>query len=440
MDPAILMLSLTAVMIGLVVAGVHVAVALGLTSFIAVWLIRGSLDVAMEFLSTTFYRGIQVYEFGVVPLFVLMGVTLGQTRLSLEVFEAANYLLRRVRGSLAMATVLGNAGFAAVSGSSIASAAAFAGIAYRPMTALGYNRRFVVGAIAGSSVLGMLIPPSILLVVYGILTQVSIGQLFIAGVIPGMILAVMYCLGILLLVQARPQLLRATSGNPGAEAQNREGNWRILFRPWPIVFLAVLVLGGIYGGLFTPTEAGAVGAFGALVVATLKRELDRDKLREILKTTGLTTGALMLLLISAQMYSRSLALSGMIEGFEGWLRQLAVPSLVVLVLFFLVIIVLGMVVDSTSILLLVVPIAFPILTGFGYHPVWLGIVIVVAVELGLITPPFGLVAYTVKASLGDEVELEDVFLGSVPFLAVMVLFLALLVSFPVLTVWALQFM
>lgn len=480
MEPTTVVLLGVVALVALVLVGIHVAVALGFVSFAAIWVIQGDIAVALDFTATTTYRSLQVYEFGVVPLFILMGVILGKTRLSLEVFAAANVLLHKIRGSLAMATVIGNAGFAAVTGSSIASAAAFTGIAYSPMRLSGYDRRLIVGSIAGSSVLGMLIPPSVLLIIYGILAQVSIGQLFLAGVVPGIILAVIYCLGIAVIARLRPESVgdiatmdvpakepsteavaageagpgvssNPTSANPvertdgpnldeqlreelrrGADASG--STWRTLVRPWPVALLILLVLGGIYGGVFTATEAGAVGALGAILVALAKRELSWKKFHGLLVATGVTTGSLLILLVTAQMFSRVLALSGSLSRFQRWITGLDVAPVFILMLFLLVIILLGMLIDSTSILLVVVPIAFPILTTFGYDPIWLGIVIVVAVEMGLITPPFGLVAYTVKAALGDEVELEDVFFGSLPFLVLMLVFLVILVAFPWLSI------
>lgn len=480
MEPTTVVLLSVVALVALVLAGVHVAIALGFVSFTAIWVIQGDIAIALDFTATTTYRSLQVYEFGVVPLFILMGVILGKTKLSIEVFAAANVLLYKIRGSLAMATVIGNAGFAAVTGSSIASAAAFTGIAYSPMRLSGYDRRLIVGSIAGSSVLGMLIPPSVLLIIYGILAQVSIGQLFLAGVIPGIILAVIYCLGIAVIARLRPESVgdvatldlpaeapstEAVAGGevgPGApedptgadtsqptiggdlDAQLTEelrrgadasgSTWRTLVRPWPVAVLIVVVLGGIYGGVFTATEAGAVGALGAILVALAKRELSWKKFHGLLVATGVTTGSLLILLVTAQMFSRVLALSGALSRFQRWIAGLEIAPVLILMLFLGVIILLGMLIDSTSILLIVVPVAFPILTGFGYNPIWLGIVIVVAVEMGLITPPFGLVAYTVKAALGDEVELEDVFLGSIPFIVLMLVFLVLLVAFPWLSI------
>jgi tripartite ATP-independent transporter DctM subunit len=436
MEPIWIVTIVTAAMVALILLGVHVAVALGIMSLAGLWWITGSSQVAINLLSTTSFNALQSYEFGVIPLFVLMGAFFGHG-LSAELFDAANVVMHRVRGGLAIATVLGNGIFAAITGSSMASAAAFSRISFPPMITMGYDRRFAAGCVAGSSVLGMLIPPSILFIIYGILTQASIGKLFIAGIIPGLILMLIYCIGIVTIVRARPALV-------GQVVEQASGAHRskaiMLLRPWPVIVLIVAVLGGIYRGFFTPNEAAAVGTAGALVIAATKRQLTWVRLKECVVEAGLTTGSIMLLLITAQMYSRMIALSGVIQGLDHTLGTLALPGLGVLTIVVVLILLLGTIVDSASILLLVVPIAYPILTRFGYDPIWLGVVIVIATEMGLITPPFGLSVFTVKAALGNQITLPEIFSGSVPFLLMMGVTLVLIIAFPVLSIWLVQFM
>jgi C4-dicarboxylate transporter, DctM subunit len=436
MDPIAIVASVTAATVALILLGVYVALALGAMSFIGVWWITGNLNVAINLLASTCYNALQSYEFGVIPLFVLMGALFGQG-ISGELFDAANVLLRRVRGGLAMSTVVGNAIFAAVTGSSMASAAAFSRIAFKPMIDNGYDPRLAAGSIAGSSILGMLIPPSILFIIYGILTQASIGKLFIAGIVPGLMLTVIFCAGISILVALRPRLI----GKPSAAQElTRRSKFATLVRPWPVAVLIVVVLGGIYGGFFTPNEAASVGSGGALIIVLAKRQLSWAGLRTCVMNVGLTTGSIMLLLIMAQMYSRMVAMSGIIQGLDLWLRRMALPGIGVLTIVLLIILVMGAIVDSTSILLLIVPIAFPILIKFGYDPIWLGVVIVVATEMGLVTPPFGLSVFTVKAALGEDISLAEVFSGSSPFVIMMGLGLILLVMFPSLSIWLVGFM
>lgn len=343
--------------------------------------------------------------------------------------------MRRIRGSLAMATVLGNAFFAAITGTSIASAAAFTSIAFKPMVELGYDRRLAAGSIAGSSVLGMLIPPSVLMIIYGIVTQVSIGDLFLAGIVPGLVLTLMYCVGIAAAVRLRPGLIPAAGDDGEEEALTWSERWRILLRPWPVALLIPVVLGGIYAGVFNPTEAAAVGTLGALLIALGMRSLTWDRLRTAVINAGHTTASILLLIITAQMYARVLALSGVINWLERWFNTVGLPPYAVLLLFLGMVIMMGTILDSTSIVLMAVPVAHPILTGFGMDPVWVGLLIIVAVEIGLITPPFGLSVYSVQASVGDAITIEEVFSGSMPFLMVMVLFLLLLILVPDLTLW-----
>lgn len=435
-DPIAIVAIVTAGTVVLILLGVYVAVALGAMSFVGVWWISGNPNVAINLLATTFSNALQNYEFGVIPLFVLMGTLFGHG-LSGELFDAANVFLRRVRGGLAMSTVVGNAVFAAVTGSSMASAAAFSRIAFKPMIDMGYAPRFAAGSIAGSSILGMLIPPSILFIIYGILTQVSIGKLFIAGIVPGLVLTVIFCAGIALMAAMRPQLI----GKPIAgQSGTGRSSFATLLRPWPVAVLIVVVLGGIYGGLFTPNEAASVGAAGALLIVVVKRQLTWAGLHVCVVDVGLTTGSIMLLLVMAQMYSRMVAMSGIIQGLELQLGQMALPGIGVLTVVLLIILVMGCIVDSASILLLVVPIAFPILTKLGYDPIWLGVIIVVATEMGLVTPPFGLSVFTVKAALGDAITLPEVFAGSLPFVVMMGLGLILFVVFPGLSTWLVGFM
>jgi C4-dicarboxylate transporter, DctM subunit len=283
----------------------------------------------------------------------------------------------------------------------------------------------------------MLIPPSILFIIYGILTQASIGKLFIAGIIPGFLLTVIFCAGISVMAALRPRLIGKPIAAPEGTPRSK---FATLIRPWPILVLIVVVLGGIYGGLFTPNEAASVGTGGALIITLAKRQLTWTSFRTCVLNVGLTTGSIMLLLIMAQMYSRMVAMSGIIRGLDTWLRQMALPGIGVLTIVLLIILVMGAIVDSTSILLLIVPIAFPILVKFGYDPIWLGVVIVVATEMGLVTPPFGLSAFTVKAALGEDVSLAEVFSGSSPFVIMMGIGLILLVIFPTLSTWLVGFM
>ncbi|MEJ2719215.1 MAG: TRAP transporter large permease subunit, partial [Deltaproteobacteria bacterium] len=253
------------------------------------------------------------YTLAVIPTFVLMGLLANVSGATRDLYDAANAWFGRFRGGLAIATVAANAIFAAVSGVSIASAAMFSKISLPQMLAHGYDKRLSLGTVAGSSILGMLIPPSILLIIYGILANESIGQLFIAGVVPGLILVLIYSVGIWLMIRFRPRLVDSTAGGPQGYGFRKMSV--VTLRAWGVAALILLVLGGMYGGFFTPTEAGGIGAFGALVLALVKRRLTWGNIKTTLLETGHVTASIFFLLIAAQMYSRMIALSGVASYF-----------------------------------------------------------------------------------------------------------------------------
>ena len=420
-----------AVMLMLIYSGIHVAIALILLSFGGVWLLRGNFDIASNMLVLAFKDSISDYLFGVVPLFVLMGLLVAVAGIGRDTFEVAAQLFRRVAGGLGIATVAANAVFAAITGISIASAAVFTKVAVPEMIRHGYTPRFAVGLVAGSSVLGMLIPPSLLFILYGVLTEQSVGSLFIAGVIPGTLLAVVYCIGIVSMGKWWPSFIGGRSSASYDTSQDM-GIGEMANKIAPILILIALVLGGIYGGYFTPTEAGAAGALGALVISLAKGRLTWASFWQVLVQTGHTTSSICFLIIGASLYSRMLAMSGM----PGWLGNFVVESGMgatgIILALMLVIILLGTILDSASIMLLTLPIALPILTSTGVDLIWLGVMVVLAVEIGLLTPPFGIAVFVVKATLGPDstVTLGDIFAGASPFAAMMLFVLVLVFLFP----------
>jgi len=416
------------IMLVLVYAGMHVAVALTLLSYIGVWLIRDNPVVAGKLLGKAAFDSIASYPFGVVPLFVLMGYLVSISDIGRDAFEVANRLFRRVRGGLGMATVGANAVFAAITGISIASAAVFTKVAVPEMTRYGYNPRFAVGVVAGSSVLGMLIPPSLLLILYAIIAEQSVGDMFTAGILPGIVLAAAYCLAIAAMARWWPSFL----GQGARLAEIAPEPWTAtLAKGLPIAALIVLVLGGIYGGVFTPTEAGAVGALGALILGLARRRLTRGRFWQVLIETGHVTAAISFLIIAATMYSRMLALSGLSDFLGQWIAASGLGLYGLLAAYIVVALLLGCILDSSSIMLITVPLVLPAIKALGGDPVWFGIVTTVAIEVGLLTPPFGISVFVIKATLDDKsVTLNDVFLGALPFAAIMVAVIALLVAVP----------
>lgn len=417
-------------MVFMVYLGFWVPFALMLSSYVGVWMIKGSPVLAGKLLALAASETISSYFFGVVPLFVLMGYIVSVTGMGRDAFDVAHHLFRRFSGGLGIGTVGANAIFAAITGISIASAAVFTRIAVPEMIRHGYSPRFSVGVVAGSSVLGMLIPPSLLLILYGLLTEQSVGDLFIAGVIPGLLLALIFGGGIWLTARLRPQALGATHGDD--EIPPLSGR-DLLIKGGPIALLIALVLGGIYGGLFTPIEAGAIGCSGAIVIGLARRQLSAADFWQVLTDTGLVTASISFLIIAAQMYSRMLALSGVPMGFGEFVANAQIGYWGIILAYVGLVIVMGTILDSSSIMLILVPLMLPVLATMQVDLIWFGIVTIIAVEIGLLTPPFGISVFVIKSALDDPaISLGDIFRGAAPFALMMLILLALVLAFPIL--------
>ena len=419
------------VMLGLIWAGMHVAVVLAVVSFVGVWLIRGDMSVAANLLAAASQDAVASHIFGVVPLFVLTGFLVAKADVGKDAFEVANQLLRRVRGGLGIATVASNAVFAAITGISIASAAVFTRIAVPEMRRFGYNPRFAVGVVAGSSVLGMLIPPSLLMILYGFLANQSVGDLFTAGIVPGLVLALAYSLGIVLMATLWPRSVYESGQAKATDGEALLPLATLVLKMLPSVLLIAAILGGLYAGFFTATEAGATGAAMALVIALLRRKLDLRTLWAVLTETGHVTVSVSFLIICATIYTRMLAMSGMPQFLVEQMTHLGLGPTGFLLIYVTFILLLGMIIDSSSILLIVLPLMVPIAEQFGMNMIWLGVVTVVAVEIGLLTPPFGLSVFVIKSTLQDQrISLVDIFRGTAPFTLMMFLVLLLLIFVP----------
>ena len=423
-------LAMIVAMLLLIQTGMHVAVALMLLSFIGVWAIRDSFMVAGNMLALSSFGSIGYYEFGVIPLFIVMGLLVSASGIGRDTFDVAAQLFRWVRGGLGMATVLANALFAAINGTSIASASVFTRIAVPELIRLGYTPRFSVGVVAGSSVLGMLIPPSLLLILYGIIAEVSIGDLFTAGIVPGLLLSLAFAVTIALLVLIAPRFV-SVDGRFNDHLEARESLGVTLRKLAPIVALIALVLGGIYGGVFTPVEAGGVGALGALLLSAAKRRLSVRMLWGVLVETGHVTAAIAFLLIAAHLYANMLALSGLPDFMGQWMASQALGPGAMLAIYLVVLLLLGTILDAASIMLIMLPLALPVVAGYGVDLVWFGIVTIIAVEIGLLTPPLGIACFVIKANLRDDrISLNDIFIGAAPFAVTMLIVLALVIAVP----------
>lgn len=425
------LLSVLAILV-LIYSGMYVPVALGLVSFISVWLLRGSLEAPIYLLTLAASNSLEDYIFGVIPLFVLMGLLVSQAELGRDIYQVANAALRRLKGGLGVATVAANAAFAAITGVSIASAAVFTRVSVPEMLRFGYRPRFAVGVVAGSSVLGMLIPPSVMLIIYALITEQSVADLFTAGIVPGILLSLAYTVAIIAMAQFIPAYVGGQDSTGAAVAGAGMSAREATSKTVPIVMLVLLVLGGIYGGLFTPTEAGAVGAAGALIVALVKRKLNRTTLWRVLVETGHITASILMLIVAATMYSRMLALSGLPNDLGEWIAQAEIGLYGILAIYVVILILMGTILDTTSIILIMVPLFLPIIEPYGVSLVWFGIVTIVGAEIGLLTPPLGIACYVIKATLADEdrISLFDIFAGAFPFAVIMLIVLILLIIYP----------
>lgn len=433
-------------LIVMVVMGVHIAVALGMASGLGVYLVTGNFAVVERMLASTAYEALRDYVFAVIPLFMLMGEFIARSGAVTDVYKGINRGLRRIPGRLALATVLGNALFSLVTGVSIASAAAFSRISYPEMKRHGYSRTFALGTIAGSSCLGMLIPPSVLMIVWGILTEKSIGALFLAGVIPGLMVAGLFCLYILGVAILRPEIVGATRAsapgtpavaeNPGlaiaspadtSEAVDRFSLWTSTLG---IVLVVVTVLGGIWFGFFTPTEGAGAGAFIALVLGILKGMRFREIIQCIL-SVGRTSAPILILLVMASLYARTLAMTGVTNAIRDAFLGAGLTPAVILLIMVGIWFVLGMFIDSISIMLLTVIIFEPIAVSVGFDSIAFAVIGVLAIEAGLLTPPFGILVYTVKSAIDDkDISIWDIFASSTPYWVVLLLAVVLVALFP----------
>jgi tripartite ATP-independent transporter DctM subunit len=418
----------------LIYAGLYVPVALGLVSFVSVWLLRGSVEAPIYLLTLAASNSLERYVFGVIPLFVLMGLLVSHSGLGRDIYDVANFTLRRLRGGLGVATVAANAAFAAITGVSIASAAVFTRVSVPEMMRFGYKPRFAVGVVAGSSVLGMLIPPSVMLIIYALITEQSVADLFRAGIMPGIVLSLAYTVAIITMAYVFPDYIGGQDEASKA-AQSEQATMslkELLAKTAPFVILILLVLGGIYGGIFSPTEAGAVGALGALITALIKRKLNRSALWNVLVETGHIAASILMLIVAATMYSRMLALSGLPSDLGEWISQANLGLYGILTIYVVLLILMGMILDTTSIILIMVPLFVPVMEPYGISLVWFGIVTIVGAEIGLLTPPLGIACYVIKTTLADDdrISLYDIFAGAFPFAVIMLVVLILLIAFP----------
>ncbi|RMD89103.1 MAG: TRAP transporter large permease subunit [Alphaproteobacteria bacterium] len=433
MGPEVIFYSL-ALLIALVLLGVHIGIALGVASAVGVFLVTQDLHIALSLLGLTSYEAIRSDALAVIPLFIFMGEVVSRSGAARDLFVVCERGLKRLPGRLAAATVLGNTAFAAVSGVAIASAATFGRVAYPEMRRLGYDKRYALGVIAGSACLGMLIPPSVLLIIWAILTEGSVGALFIGGIGPGLLLGLAFLAFTVIAARLNPALAPAAgdAASAGADVPVTRAE---LLSGLGILALVVIVLGGLWGGFFTPTEAAGFGALGSILVGALKR-MGRKAFMEAVYDAGRSTAPIMFLLIAGAMYSRFLAMSGGVNLIQELFTSGGVTLLVALGIMTGVWLVLGALVDSISVILMTVPIFAPIAEAMGVDAIAFAIYGILIIEAGLLTPPVGLLVFTLKSAVPDTtVSLKDIFRGAVPYWLIMLL-VALIVWFvPALASW-----
>ena len=437
------MIAIVVVVLALVFAGVHIAIALGITAALGIYLMTGDVDVVRDFVANTAYEALRDYVFAVIPLFMLMGDLLAKCGAARDIYALANRLSGWLPARLAVATILSNALFGFVTGVSIAAAAAFSRIAYPEMRRYGYRRDFALGAVAGSACLGMLIPPSVLMIVWCVLTEISIGKMFLAGVIPGLIAAGGMIVYVVIAAILKPELVgerrRLATGAVGADVsatptvtlpEDEQPISALLFSTMLVILLVAGTLGAIWLGVCTPTEGASVGAVGSLILALIKGIKPRETWQVVLDV-GRTCGPLLLLLFCAQLYSRVLAMTGFTEAAKVFLLSTGAGPWGILTVMVAIWFVLGCLIDSISIILLTVPIFAPIATHLGFDPLAFAIMGILAIETGLLTPPFGILVFTVKAAVPDRsVTLAEIFRGSIPYWIVLLVVVVALAAFP----------
>jgi len=407
---------------------VPVGIAMGMVGVLGFGYMIGDIGPALKLLAQSPIRTATDAEFAVIPLFLLMGAFASASGMSRELFRASNTFLGHLRGGLGVATIVACGGFAAICGSSVATAATFSKVAYPEMRRYGYPQSFATGVIAAGGSLGIMIPPSTVFAVYGLITEQDIGKLFIAGIIPGMLAVGMYIATINIIAYVRPGFLPSTPRHSWVEriAATRD--------IWAVVLLFIFIIGGLYGGLFTATEAAGMGAAGAFIISVLRQKLSRDDFWRCLIESLRTTAAVFTILIGALIFGYFLTITQTPQKITAFLTGLGLGAYGVLVLIMLMYLVLGCIMDAMAMIILTIPIIFPVIKTLGFDPIWFGVIIVMTVELGLIHPPVGMNVFVIKSVIKD-VKLSTVFYGVMPFVLTDILRLAVLIALPILATW-----
>ncbi|UJQ94184.1 TRAP transporter large permease [Mariluticola halotolerans] len=419
----------TILMVMFMAFGVPVAMALGLAGLSGLWLIGGP-PLALGQLSTVSFSVTANYAFAVLPTFLLMGNLATSSGMVTELYTAADRWLGHLKGGLYLATISGAAGFAAISGSPLVNATVFTRLALPEMLRLGYSKSISGASIASAGTLAALIPPSIGMVIYGILTEQSIGKLMIAGIIPGIMTAVGYCLMVMVMVRINPKL--APADRPKASRKDR---WSAIGNTWSIMLLFVFIMTGIYGGFFSPSAAGAAGAFGAILITLFRRKLTASMLGAAMMRAAETTAMLFIIVIGGMIYSRMLVLSGFVVEIVDFTAGFNLSPTMLLIIIGLMYVILGCFMEGVSLQLVTIPFVFPIISAAGIDPIFFGIFVIIIIEIGAITPPVGLNLFATVGASEGKLKLEDMVRGIYPFVLLNVAMLLAIVIFPQLVLW-----
>ncbi len=406
---------------------VPLAFAMGIVGVVGIGLTRGWMPALASTAQVVHETGF-AYTLSVIPLFILMGNFVARAGLAHELFAAAYAFIGHFRGGLAHATVAACAGFGAICGSSIATAATMSKVAYPSMKKMGYSDSLSTGVMAAGGTLGIMIPPSTIMVIYGIITETNIGKLFAAGVIPGILTALLMMAGIAVITARDPEHA------PRGERTSWPNRWKALRGIWGVILLVIVVLGGIYGGIFTATEGAGFGAAGAFLFALARRRLTWAILYQVLVESARTTAMLFTLLIAATIFANFVNFTSMPGDLKDWITHLGLSPIMIISAMMLIYVVLGTVMEELTMVLLTIPLFFPIVTALGFDPVWFGVLIVMIVQIGLISPPVGMNLFVLNALL-PGVGLGAIFRGCWPFVVVMIFVLGLLIAFPQLSLW-----
>ena len=422
MSPTIIGTIGIAIMLLLMALRVPIGVSMGVVGFVGFAYMNG-WTAALSLLGLVPYSTVSSFTLTVIPLFVMMGHFATMAGLSQELYDTANRWFGHFRGGLAMATVVACGGFAAICGSSLATAATMGGIALPEMRKAGYNPLLATGCVAAGGTLGILIPPSVIFLIYGFLTEQSIGKLFLAGIAPGIVLVILFIFTISVVTWIKPSLGPPVIRTPFLE------RLAALRRVWSVIALFLLVIGGMYVGVFTATEAAAVGAFGAFLFALARRKLTWTSFTTALINTATTTAMILAILVGAIILGYFMAVTKVPMALAAFFSGLPLSPTMVMIFIIVTYVILGGLMDSLAMVLLTVPIFFPVIQALGFDPIWFGVILVVLVEVGLITPPVGMNVFVISG-MSKDVSIQGVFLGTAPFLIAMGILLALLMVFP----------